>query len=145
MRHQPTEKRCPRCGETKPLEAFNRNRSRPSGRQDYCKTCTRSHRKANREKRRAMQRDWRRRNPDKIRQYRRTRESNHPEKEAANAAVRAAVDAGRLVRATVCEYCGNATKTEGHHRDYSKQLEVVWLCHDCHVDEHWPELQKEEG
>ncbi len=30
---------CPRCGETKPLYAFPRNRRRPSGRHSACKVC----------------------------------------------------------------------------------------------------------
>jgi hypothetical protein len=27
--------------------------------------------------------------------------------------------------------CG-ATKTEAHHTDYSRPLDVVWLCKHCH-------------
>jgi hypothetical protein len=34
-----------------------------------------------------------------------------------------------------CERCG-APKTEMHHPDYSKPLEVVFLCHPCHLREH---------
>lgn len=32
-------RRCPDCGETKPLEDFVRNRAEPSGRHWYCKPC----------------------------------------------------------------------------------------------------------
>lgn len=32
-------KRCPDCGETKPLEAFCRNRRTRDGRATYCKPC----------------------------------------------------------------------------------------------------------
>lgn len=32
-------KRCPRCGETKELICFSRNRCAPDGRQTYCKPC----------------------------------------------------------------------------------------------------------
>jgi Recombination endonuclease VII len=32
-------KRCPRCGLTKPLEAFPRNRANKDGRMGYCKPC----------------------------------------------------------------------------------------------------------
>lgn len=31
--------------------------------------------------------------------------------------------------------CGS-TATEGHHEDYSKPLEVVWMCRQCHCALH---------
>ena len=33
------EKRCPDCGETKPVKAFSKNAARPDGLQFYCKSC----------------------------------------------------------------------------------------------------------
>lgn len=36
-----------------------------------------------------------------------------------------------------CEACGSL-KVQGHHEDYSKPLEVRWLCHKHHVDQHYP-------
>lgn len=45
-----------------------------------------------------------------------------------------AVYKGKIIR-QACEVCGEA-KTEGHHFDYSKPLEVRWLCHKHHVAEH---------
>jgi len=47
--------------------------------------------------------------------------------------VRRAVAAGRLTRGP-CETCGEA-RTQGHHDDYSKPLNVRWLCNSCH--RHW--------
>jgi len=35
----PSEKRCPDCGEVKPLEAFCRNKNTRDGRACYCKLC----------------------------------------------------------------------------------------------------------
>ena len=32
-------KRCPRCGETKPLDMFHRDRTNKDGRQDWCRSC----------------------------------------------------------------------------------------------------------
>jgi len=29
--------------------------------------------------------------------------------------------------------CGLKCKTEGHHEDYSKEFEVIWLCRRCHA------------
>lgn len=31
-----------------------------------------------------------------------------------------------------CSMCGLKTGLEAHHPDYSKPLEVVWVCHECH-------------
>jgi ribosomal protein S27AE len=37
-----------------------------------------------------------------------------------------------------CESCGT-TKSQAHHDDYSKPLEVRWLCAKCHGRHHYPE------
>lgn len=34
-----------------------------------------------------------------------------------------------------CEICGDE-KSEGHHEDYSKPLEVIWLCRKHHLEHH---------
>ena len=41
---------------------------------------------------------------------------------------------GRVVRMP-CEVCGNA-KTQAHHADYGKPLDVRWLCQKHHNDLH---------
>lgn len=35
-----------------------------------------------------------------------------------------------------CEVCGTAENIEKHHPDYSKPLEVVWLCRKHHLELH---------
>jgi len=45
-----------------------------------------------------------------------------------------AIESGKLNRQP-CEKCGNV-KSEAHHPDYSKPLEVVWLCKKHHCEEH---------
>ena len=50
---------------------------------------------------------------------------------------RAAVKSGRLVRPRCCSECGGKERTvDGHHEDYSKPLDVEWLCRGCHVQRH---------
>lgn len=49
-------------------------------------------------------------------------------------AVRHAVAAGRLVRIP-CEVCGEP-KSQGHHDDYDKPLDVRWLCRQHHDEHH---------
>lgn len=57
------------------------------------------------------------------------------EQHAASTILNNAVAAGHIHKES-CAICG-AQDTEGHHRDYSKPLEVVWLC-----DSHRLVLQK---
>jgi len=40
------------------------------------------------------------------------------------------------MRPAACERCGITCTTHGHHPDYSKPLEVVWVCRKCHAKEH---------
>lgn len=53
-------------------------------------------------------------------------------KSQSHDAVKLAIRKGILVRPTECEHCGRECKPHGHHSDYSKRLEVVWLCSICH-------------
>lgn len=65
--------------------------------------------------------------------YRNRQKERHPIEEAARRAVEREVRAGRMTRQP-CEKCG-ATKTHGHHDDYTRPLVVRWLCR-LHHDEH---------
>jgi transposase-like protein len=70
---------------------------------------------------------WRKRNPEKVR---------------AHWIVSNAIRYGKLVRQP-CEECGNK-KSHAHHNDYSKPLEIQWLCHRCHWNKHgWIRNPKE--
>jgi ribosomal protein S27AE len=53
---------------------------------------------------------------------------------SARRAVTFAVQSGALKREP-CERCG-ASPTQGHHDDYSKPLEVRWLCQKHHLEVH---------
>jgi hypothetical protein len=61
---------------------------------------------------------------------------NHPKEYKAHLAVNNAVVAGNLVRPVVCSNCGQGGRIEGHHEDYNKPLEIVWLCTQCHRNRH---------
>lgn len=70
----------------------------------------------------------------------RWRES-HPEAYRAHTAVGNALRDGRLKKEP-CALCGAQERVQGHHKDYSKPLDVVWLCTQCHHRVHaaFPEL-----
>jgi ribosomal protein S27AE len=69
--------------------------------------------------------EWRKRNPEKVR---------------AHWIVSNAIRYGKLKRQP-CEKCGNK-KSHAHHADYSKPLEIKWLCHKCHWLEHGWETEE---
>lgn len=53
-------------------------------------------------------------------------------KRYAHNRVRRAIDAGILVRPEMCSECDEPGAIEAHHDDYTKPLDVRWLCKPCH-------------
>lgn len=49
-----------------------------------------------------------------------------------------AVSGGHLFKPKECA-CGKSP-VQAHHTDYSKPLEVEWLCKDCHRSRHIPKV-----
>lgn len=106
---------------------------------------------SNREQRREYQRQRYRQNPEaeraRLNAHRSTeagkrvaagvyqrQSEKFPERLAARQAVRIALRNGAL-KGKPCEECGDE-KSQAHHPDYSKPLDVKWLCRSCHNKEH---------
>lgn len=60
----------------------------------------------------------------------------NPEKRAAHFILKSAVKYGRAHKPLTCESCGAGGRIHGHHHDYTKPLDVAWLCPKCHTAEH---------
>lgn len=128
-------KTCFKCGESRPIDEFYKHGMMADGHLNKCKECTKRD-----------VRETRRSNPEHYRTYDRNRGSRqapgygrlyrerYPEKRAAHIAVGNAIRAGRLKR-EACFFCGSA-RAQAHHPDYSKPLDVVWLCSACHHLQH---------
>lgn len=58
----------------------------------------------------------------------------------ARYAISSRVYGRRLKRPSKCDHGCTGVKIEAHHPDYSKPLEVKWLCKKHHVAEHYPKL-----
>jgi len=57
----------------------------------------------------------------------------NPEKVVAQNAFRKKVISGEIERPEACSRCGlGSVRIVGHHEDYSKPFEVIWLCVSCH-------------
>jgi len=65
---------------------------------------------------------WRQKNRQKIRAW---------------SAVGNALLRGNMVKPNQCEFCMKKdVRLHAHHEDYEKPLEVLWLCHECHMKIH---------
>lgn len=74
------------------------------------------------------------RNQIKNRERRKEHYVNNKPQYQAHEAVQRAIQKGLLVRLP-CIIC-NEPKSDGHHEDYSKQLDVIWLCRKHHQRRH---------
>lgn len=121
---------CKGCNESKPLDGFYRHAAMHDGFMSRCIDCTKSAVRARRRLDESV-RDYdrqrgNRQTTEAVRDYR----AAHPDAYRAHNAVNNAVRDGRLKKEP-CLFCSNP-KVHGHHRDYSRPLEIVWLCARCH-------------
>lgn len=58
--------------------------------------------------------------------------AKHWHKQKARIALNRQVKLGNIIRPKQCPVCKKYKKVEGHHDDYSKPLEVKWVCRQCH-------------
>lgn len=129
-------KNCIKCGERKPLEEFYVHARMADGRLNKCKECcldyAATRRVLSERPREIDRRRWKegKKKPTNRAEW----AKRNPEKYKAQNAVSNAIRDGRLERQP-CRRCG--AKAHAHHADYSKPLEVDWLCARHHAMEHY--------
>ena len=59
-------------------------------------------------------------------------------KQKAYGLVQYHIKKGNIVRPKICSDCksSNVLRIDGHHADYNKPLDLLWLCPPCHSKEH---------
>lgn len=73
------------------------------------------------------------RDPEYRKKYEKKMREKFPEKHKARMELRNAMRRGDVIKSYSCSKCGDTPKRiEGHHEDYLKPLDVVWLCSPCH-------------
>lgn len=137
-------KTCFKCGESKPLTEFYKHPQMADGHLGKCKTCAKVDVSGNYKTRKPQYQAYERERfqqpgrKKKVLEYQQNRRRNNPEKAKAWNMVSNAVRSGKLIRQP-CESC-NVPKAQAHHEDYSKPLDVRWLCFVCHRAEHGQEV-----
>lgn len=137
---------CGDCKVSKPVsEFYTRAKSdpKPNFPKSFCKVCDNLRNKKNKK-------SLLLRNPERVRAYNRfkkkefyqrhkeaidlkTRKENATHCGYARKMLRNAVARGKIIRPLNCERCRRSDyKIQGHHEDYSKPLDVQWLCTLCH-------------
>lgn len=155
------QKKCKRCGVVLPIAYFYAHPMTRDRLSQNCKQCScgivRSARARNTDyykafdvaratnKTRAQQRKEYAHSPqgkEGIRKRGAKWRKNNKEKKRCHTIVRAAVRAGKLIKGN-CVLCGKKLGVCAHHEDYTKPLQVVWLCYKHHNDYHLGKVKKE--
>jgi len=122
----------------------NLEASRQRGRDKYHKNRDRYREKQNalhktpmyREEARIRCQKWRKEKKEEYNAYQRYYRKKESQKIRAIQKVNDALRYGNLVRPSKCSRCESTERIQAHHHDYSKPLDVIWLCFKCHCHEH---------
>lgn len=130
-------KTCTRCNKVKPFDAFQVRRASDDGMTAACKVCLSEYEaaRANLPHRIKARTEYRKTDAYALSHEKAAKRwaANHPDRRKANNLVNNAVRDGRLTP-TPCWACGS--QAEAHHPDYSRPLDVVWLCKHHHRAAH---------
>lgn len=136
-------KKCIKCGEEKPDECFYRQAGGKGGRRGTCGPCATAYYRAYVEMKV-------RKNPDYVKETSRRNRRNKKENPTGMTKTRAVVDRHKVkvrsqTRCAVlrgdilrgpCSECGATDRVHAHHEDYSRPLDIIWLCKACHSKRH---------
>ena len=136
------KKKCFKCNKTKNIYAFYRHKQMTDGHLGKCKECAKKDATEHRNK-----------NIEKIRKYDRIRATlphrkrlstkncqayriKYPLRFAATTILSNAIRSKKIEKPKRCSMCNKKTRIMGHHEDYYKPLNVIWVCQVCHKGLH---------
>jgi len=152
-------KQCFKCLAHKPLVDFYKHPMMLDGHLNKCKECAKRD-VAENIKIRRTDKDWVanerarcREKSKRQRAIRPTKQSSKKSKEdwcirnahkrSAQIIAYRAKKSGKILAKSACEDCDKPSgKLQMHHEDYSKPLDVVFLCTECHGKRHWKDRVK---
>jgi len=150
---------CKKCNVMKLLDNFRKLKASNDGYSYYCKNCISKYDKKYCEENKDKIRECREKNKDKKKEYykknkehinkvkraysktdkgRRAKKkynAKNPKKIKVHNIVHSAIKNGEI-KIQPCEVCNSTERIEAHHTDYSKPLDIMWLCKSCHAEWH---------
>jgi hypothetical protein len=142
---------CRKCNTEKDILEFYRHSIEKDGHTSVCKDCIKiqvvKYAANNKEKVNLRARKWRLINKERVRYYWDNFELKNKEKLAerhklwrrkniikarVHSTVGNYVRRGDIIKRP-CVVCGEIKRVHGHHNDYSKPLDIVWLCPKHHI------------
>jgi predicted metal-binding protein len=152
------KKECSICKNSLPFDAFYKQQGGKFGLLNKCKECAKSYARSrsklphvreydrnrpNAEERKqkkllrekvkyATDPEYRAMKAKKLREYR----AKNKHKDKARQLISKSITNGKVIRPDCCERCKISCVPHGHHEDYNKPLEVMWLCTKCHGIRH---------
>ena len=146
---------CRECNIDKPLTEFYKHERMADGHLNKCIPCVKSrvnkHRevhlekireydkkRANKPHRVQARKDYQKTEAGKLaaKKTRATYRKKYPMAYVAHVITGNAIRDGKLFPETSCSVCNSTEKIEGHHDDYTKPMDVRWLCEKCHKEWH---------
>jgi RNase P subunit RPR2 len=122
------QRRCKECTQTLRAQYFQQNKEK-------VRLNKRAYYWANTEKVKAWGRGYREQHPEAGKAWKTKYHAANPEKIQAQNIIHHAIKNGTMIKPTQCERC-HEPKTKallhGHHQDYQKPRDVLWLCAKCH-------------
>lgn len=157
-------KKCFKCGIVKPLNEFYKHPQMSDGYTNKCKECAKKENKENRNKKLEYYQEYDRQRADLPKRVKARKEyaekckldkdakhrkyisdkkyrKNNPEKSLAKSRLQHKITEKKIMKPSCCSICGKKTNLQAHHSDYSRPLEVLWVCDSCHKMIH-KELRK---
>lgn len=129
-------KTCFKCNRSLPRTEFYRHSAMLEGVLGKCKECTKRD-VSEREARLRQDPEWMARERQRCVRKQRVYNKRVPsDKRRARVAVSNAVQRGKIVKPSRCERCHTEVqraRLDAHHEDYSRPLDVRWLCRRCHT------------
>jgi hypothetical protein len=126
-------KACTKCGEVKPFDAFYRRGTKYAS---SCKACQLAYRQAHPRSEYFKEYYATPQGKASVQRAIAASEAKYADRKAARNAVGNALRDGRLVPWPVCAVPDCSDKPVAHHPDYSRPLDVVWLCPPHHMEAH---------